>query len=184
MLWMSEVLRDLNHYMLIHICIHTGYWIPIHDSDVTWTSWNLKSPATRLFVQATVKENVKASHYQLSVEGNYGWPVDSHNKWLIKRKEFPFHSIMKLCVFGIYASFDIVYMYMHDKWKQRRSVYNSCFINRQQTDSTTSALTTYCFRSTTIPQHLAWYGNSTWVPPGIYNSPYAIQHANHGNTLI
>ena len=51
-----------------------------HDREVTWGSWGLKSPATRLFVQQIHQTNIKKSNLhiiRLFVPGMHRWPVDS-----------------------------------------------------------------------------------------------------------
>ena len=63
-----------------------------------WTRWRLKSPAspvfTQPFIQAQIKENVKAPrHWPLRGEFNR-WPVDSPHKGPIARKMFPFDDII------------------------------------------------------------------------------------------
>ena len=56
------------------------FWFPsahswlFHNSDVTWASWHLKSPATQLFVQqivlANMNESINTQHYWLFYERN------------------------------------------------------------------------------------------------------------------
>ena len=70
-----------------------------------WARWRLKTPASRLFtqpfIQAQIKENIKAPHHCLSeseslafVLGIHRWPVNSPHKWPVKRKMFPFDDVI------------------------------------------------------------------------------------------
>ena len=63
------------------------------NSDVTWTSWRLKWPTTRLFVQqftqTNIKRNIKGPRPWSFVRGNHWSPVNSHYKGPATRKTFP-----------------------------------------------------------------------------------------------
>ena len=63
------------------------------NSDVTWTSWRLKWPTTRLFVQqftqTNIKRNIKGPRPWSFVRGNHWSPVNSHYKGPSTRKTFP-----------------------------------------------------------------------------------------------
>ena len=55
-----------------------------HDTEVTWSSWYLKSHATRLFNQQLLrpntKEKFKAHNHKPFVKGNHRWQMDPpHN---------------------------------------------------------------------------------------------------------
>ena len=77
------ILIPFVEYIQIHIptvfvvfCIRndrlTNILLGYHYSDVMWTRWRLKSPASRLFVQpfvqAQIKENIKAPRHWLCEE--------------------------------------------------------------------------------------------------------------------
>ena len=57
-----------------------------------------KSPTSRLFaqpfLQAQIKENIKALRHWLFVREIHRWPVDSPHKWPVTRKMFPFDDVI------------------------------------------------------------------------------------------
>ena len=68
-------------------------------NDVTWASWRLKSPVTRLFwqfVQAINKGHIKGVYYwHVKVaKGIQWWPVDSPHKGTIMQKAFLCHDVV------------------------------------------------------------------------------------------
>ena len=82
----------------------------MHYSDVTWTSWRLKSPATSLFVQPLVQVHIKEKHQSPTslalVRGIHRWPVGSPHKGPVMRKMFLFaDAIMEISLF--YGAFVI-----------------------------------------------------------------------------
>ena len=63
-----------------------------------WARWRLKSPASRLFtqpfIQAQIKENIKAlRHWPLCGE-IHRWQVNSPHKWPVTRKMFPSDAVI------------------------------------------------------------------------------------------
>ena len=56
-----------------------------------------QSPASPLFTQpfieAQIKENIKAPRHWLCVWGIHRWPVNSPHKWPVTRKMFPFDDV-------------------------------------------------------------------------------------------
>ena len=56
-----------------------------HCSDITWTSWHLKSLASGLFIQQLIwannKENIKGPHYWPFVRAIHWWP-----NWISRHK--------------------------------------------------------------------------------------------------
>ena len=63
-----------------------------------WAPWRLKSPASRLFtqpfVQAQIKENIKAPRHWRLCWRIHRWPVNSPHKWPVTRKVFPFDDVI------------------------------------------------------------------------------------------
>ena len=63
-----------------------------------WARWRLKSPAswlfTATFIQAQIKENVKAPRHWSFVRGIHRWPVNSPHKGPVTRKMFPFDDVI------------------------------------------------------------------------------------------
>ena len=74
---------DENKYKCQKFILGLMETVLIYYSDVTFTSWRLKSPApspsVQLFVQAHIKENIKAPRH---------WPVDSPHKGPVAWKCF------------------------------------------------------------------------------------------------
>ena len=70
----------------------------VHYSNITWTSWPLKSSTTQLFnqqlIQANIKENIKAPHYTPFVREIYQSPVDFPKNGPVILEAFPCHDII------------------------------------------------------------------------------------------
>ena len=71
-------------------------WWPctaVHNSNITYMPWNLKSLATQLFaqqlVQVNIKENIQALHYWPFVREIHQWLVDFPHKAPVMQKKFP-----------------------------------------------------------------------------------------------
>ena len=66
-----------------------------------WASWRLKSPATRrfiqIFVEASIKENIKIHFTGLFLEGIRRWPVDSPHKGPVTQKALCHSDIVRVC---------------------------------------------------------------------------------------
>ena len=68
------------------IAVSAAVVVSIHQSDVTWASWRLKSPATRLSVELfVIKKNIKARFTTLEIRW---WQMGSPHKGPITRKVF------------------------------------------------------------------------------------------------
>ena len=71
-----------------------------HYSDVIMSLWRLKSPASRLFtqpfVQAQIKENIKAHASLAFVRDIHRWPMNSPHNGPVTRKCF--HLMTSLCM--------------------------------------------------------------------------------------
>ena len=69
-----------------------------HCSDVIRSSWRLKSPETRLFVQQLIhlnnKENIIPPHYWPLVKGIHRWSVNSPHKRPVIWNVFPYHGVI------------------------------------------------------------------------------------------
>ena len=63
-----------------------------------WTRWRIKSPALRLFtqsfIQAQIKENIKAPHHWPLWAEFTAYRVNSLHKWSVTRKLFQFDDVI------------------------------------------------------------------------------------------
>ena len=68
-----------------------------HYSDIAWTSWRVKRPVTRQFVQQCIQNNnnrnTKTQHYWLCVRRIHRGPVDSLHTGPVMRTAFPCHGL-------------------------------------------------------------------------------------------
>ena len=85
-------------YRWLGMLYHEG----IRASNITvtssWARWRCKAPASRLFaqpfVQEQIKENIKAPRYWPFVRGIHRWPVNSPHKGPETRKKLPLDDVI------------------------------------------------------------------------------------------
>ena len=64
--------------------------VPAHCSDVILSTMGIKSTASRLFIQAQIKGNIKVPASLDFLGAIHRWPVNSPHKGPVTRKMFPF----------------------------------------------------------------------------------------------
>ena len=75
-------------------------WTPLCFITVAseWARWRLKSPASRLLIQAFIEAQIKESSASLAfVRGIHRWPVNSPHKRPVTRKTLPFDDVIMCC---------------------------------------------------------------------------------------
>ena len=90
-----------------------------HYSDVTWSSWYLKTPATELFVEQLVQGNIKRNikdHWTF-VRGILQWLVDSPHKGPVTQTAFPCHDILDTLYYAVqYKLWGACSPYFEENW--------------------------------------------------------------------
>ena len=94
----TRILPAFNHYIYCHsLSLKQAETCVLITVTTSWARWRLISPASRLFtqpfIQEQIKENIKAPRYW-PLRGIHRWPVNFPHKWSVTRKMFPFDDVI------------------------------------------------------------------------------------------